>query len=278
MLNPIVQNSAGDKNSPLLLNGSIQSSNSNQEFELEDLFTAIGKRVFANAAILVLFGNTLSAIFSISAAVSLIQDNSSNPFNYSPCDYGDSLGNYTQCPYLPSPVFGTCLAIWSCYFCTLFVYKYHRTYPYFTNDLRFYLACDMVNNEWFLFVLVIVGFIFTFASGVTGIYYAFHNGAESSVGSIFVFMFVNSHSLFAMLGGHYSRLKGLTFDQIFPSPIPLKPGFEAGRKIFLSHRDVFDSLIEVVLLCHVSGNDKELEKIGDPKQLKAVVALLCGEK
>jgi hypothetical protein len=55
------------------------------------------------------------------------------------------------------------------------------------------------------------------------------------------------------------------------------PSQEAGRKIFIPHRDLFDRLVEA-MLSHASGNEKELLKIGNPTQLKEVVAFLCKDK
>jgi hypothetical protein len=56
MLNPIVQNNINHIHS----DNSIQSlPSSNQDFDLEDLST-IGKRIFANSTILILFANTHS--------------------------------------------------------------------------------------------------------------------------------------------------------------------------------------------------------------------------
>ena len=244
---------------------------------LDNLLVSYIRRFFMQLEIFILFGNTLSAIFSISAAVSLIPR---TDYSYDFCDWGNPTGYFVQCPYLPSPAFGTCLAVWTLYFTTIFLYRFQRCLPYYTHDVRFYLACDMINNELFIQIMVYIGFVFTFASALAGIYYSFHNGTENTLGSILVFLVVNIHSLYGMLGGRYKKLQTIiNLEEVFPSPIYLKSSnFPAAQKPFITLRDFFDALAERVFHAQVLHDDKIIEEIGDIDQIKFVTNLLMSNE
>jgi hypothetical protein len=243
--------------------------------EIDDIFTSFCKRMFMQMDIFILLGNTLSAVFSITAAVSLIPQ--TRFVIGTICDYGEELGEFVQCPYLPSPVFGACLSVWILYFTTIFLYRYHRSLAFFTNDLRFFLAADKINNEWFILIMVYVGFLFTIVSAGTGLYYAFHNGTETTIGSILVFVFVNIHSLYGMHGGRFPKLKELSLARNFPSLILLNPDHSLLRNPFQPHRTFFDGLISVVMASYAKNSELELQQLGDPQQLKFVTNLLRSE-
>lgn len=158
-------------------------SESYKGYELEDFFISLGKRVWMQIDVIVMLVNTINACFSISAAVSLIPKESHGQYNF--CDYGENgepLSVGVQCPYLPSPTFISLLTVWTLYFVTIFAYKVHRTFDWWSNDLRFYMACDMVNNDIFMYIMACVGMVLTIASGLCGIYFVTQNGSDDSLG------------------------------------------------------------------------------------------------
>lgn len=175
--------------------------------DLDHIFVSIGKRCYAQINLLVLAINTISAVFSISAAVSLIEED--DDFRYNFCDYGSPVSIGVQCPYLNSPTFICFLVVWILYFITLGLYKYHRTIDYWTHDLRFYFASEAVAFDLFIQVMVKIGLVLTLASGFGGIYFVIHNGTTTSLGSIFVFMAVNLVNLKALGNGKYEVLSNL---------------------------------------------------------------------
>lgn len=159
--------------------------------ELEDLHISVGKRIYAQIDMIIMAFNTINAVFSISAQVSLISEDAYSHF-FRICDYNDGtpLNVLVQCPYYPSPVFISFIITWTLYFVTIFIYRYQRTIEYWSNDLRFYLACDMLNNEMFMYIMVFVGVLLTFVSAIGGIYYATHNGSDTTIGKCLVLCFL----------------------------------------------------------------------------------------
>ncbi|RYH05181.1 hypothetical protein EON65_45420 [archaeon] len=159
-------------------------SDSYKGYELEDIFISFGKRVWMQIDVIVMCFNTINACFSISAAVSLIPKYNYGEYTF--CDYGDNgepIGIGVQCPYLPSPTFISLLTIWTLYFLTIFTYKVHRTFDWWSNDLRFYMACDIINNDIFMYIMVYVGIVLTLLSGLCGIYFVTQNGSDESLGN-----------------------------------------------------------------------------------------------
>jgi hypothetical protein len=267
--------------------------------EMESIFASIGKRLYAQMNIFVMCANTVTAVFSISAAVSLIPQ-PATMWRYDFCDYGEPLSVEVQCPYHSSPVFLTFLVLWSLYFATLFSYKFHATYDYWSNDLRFYLANDMLNNSFFMFVLIVVGMILTMVSSIGGISYVIHNGSTQSIGSILVFTGVNMFNLYNLLGGEFQALRGCSMERDFPEPVMID--LSVSRKlevtytatyyhtkdtppvikrkpvdgIMVKHRDVLDFVVECVLQsCMRSGDGSLLKNLGDPILIEDVVRKLA---
>lgn len=263
--------------------------------ELEDIFTSLGKRIYAQMNIIILCANTIAAVFSISSAVSLIEEDDDWTLRqYQFCDYGNPKAVTVQCPYENSPVFLVFLIIWSIYFITLFTYKFHGTADYWSNDLRFYLANDMLNNSLFMFVMIIIGMILSVISFVGSMYFVAHNGTTQSLGSIFVFFGVNVHNLYNMMGSEIQALKGLSMKD-FPDHIIVnlsvsrevqhkyvqkvslsaEPPIIARRpvdRITAKYRDVLEFVVECVVHSKLPGGDPTLlQKLGNPEQLEDVV-------
>eukprot|EP01033_Poteriospumella_lacustris_P001819 gene1819-1319_t len=263
--------------------------------ELEDLFTSIGKRIYAQLNIIIMCANTIAAVFSITSTISLIEkDDDWTMQQYQFCDYGPPLSVAVQCPYETSPIFLCFLVIWSIFFITLFTYKFHGTADYWSNDLRFYLANDMLNNSLFMFVMIIIGMILSMISVFVTIYFAAHNGTTQSLGSVFVFFGVNVHNLYNLMGSEVQALRGLSMKD-FPQQIMVKlsvsrevqhkyiqkvslsaePPIIARRPvdgITAKYRDVLEFVMECVVHSKLPGGDPTLlQKLGNPEQLEDVV-------
>lgn len=186
LLKSLVGPPADEENEPAPAQGNlVRPPDPYRNAELEDLHVSIGKRIYAQLDMIIMAFNTINAVFAISAAVSLIPKYDYSLYSF--CDYGDNgkpLSIGVQCPYLPSPVFISFLIVWCLYFLTIFSYRFHRTIDYWSNDLRFYVACDMLNNEIFMYIMVLVGIALTFVSAVGGIYFVTQNGSTASLGKI----------------------------------------------------------------------------------------------
>lgn len=278
---------------------SLNRKQNQTHLELESLHVSIGKRLYAQLNVLVMCANTIAAVFSISAAVSLIpKDDDFELMRYDFCTYGPPLTVEVQCPYHTSPVFLTFLIIWSLYFITLFVYKFHGTYDYWSNDLRFYLVHDMLNNTFVMFVFVIIGMVLTLVSCVGGIVFVCQNGSIPSISSILVFTGVNLYNLHKMFGGEFAALKNCHLHKDFPVPIMIdlsvsrlltvqdsSSGAKGGivyRKpvdhITATHKEVLDFIIESVLRQQLETDEQAhkflLRRIGDAALLEDVVKKL----
>lgn len=292
----LMENLIGETTSPMAQYANTSPSNPRsrrKEIELENVFVSLGKRIFAQMNILVMFVNTLTAVFSISASVSLIRKEATAMYNF--CDEGWPLYLEVQCPYTSSAAFISLLTIWILYFATMFIYKFSGTYDYWSNDLRFYLAHDILQNEWFMFVLVILGMVLTVGSAFTAVGYVIHNGTTASIGSILVFLCVNLYNLFKMAGGDIPALKVLSMARDFPDPvgINLNAAVEVHRKrcsatghpqpkavdsIFANHRDVLDYVQLCILQKHLQGDGSALDQLGDSSQLEEIVSRLLQPK
>lgn len=263
--------------------------------ELEDIFTSIGKRIYAQMNILIMCANTIAAVFSISSAVSLIEEDDDFTLRrYQFCTYGDATSVTVQCPYESSPVFLVFLILWSIYFITLFTFKFHGTVDFWSNDLRFYLANDLLNNSVFMFVAVVIGMILTAISSIGAISFVIHNGTTQSLSSIFVFTGVNMYNLYNLLGSEVQALKGMSIDD-FPRSIMVnlsvsrevshkyvqrvnltaEPAMIARRPVdgvTAKYRDVLEFVVECVVHSKLPGGDPTLlQRLGDPEQLEDVV-------
>ena len=175
------------------------------------------------------------------------------------------------------------ITIWACYFTIILTYRLQRTFSYWSNDLRFYIAYDMLNNEFFMLVLIGFGILLTFVSAVTGIVFVSQNGSTSSLGGIFVFVVVNWVHLYLMIGGHFQhlRIKAGNVLEIFPQPIYLHLPSQAkdtirGKNLqnsFVNHADIF----EYILFC-IAYDEERLQALGDPQQISEAMQILFPSK
>lgn len=247
--------------------------------ELEDLFLSLGKRIYAQIDMIVMMFNTINSVFAISAAVGQIpKDELSWMFNF--CEYGggEPLGVSVQCPYLPNPVFISFLTAWIIYFSTIFAYRFHRTFDFWSNDLRFYVACDLLNNDMFMYILAFVGVVLTLVSAIGGIYYVTVNGSTASLGNILVFTGVNMLNLKGLVGGRFKALAGQrNAEKVFPQPIIIALPNASAMNLhgaLLSHRDVFDIIVQANGLALLERDDKVLRRVGDVALLREAIRIL----
>lgn len=249
----------------------------NKERVLEDVWVSVGKRVYAEIDIIILFGNCLNACFYIPQAISMIPKDDDMVLNqYDFCEYGEPEKLYVQCPYLESPTF-LGFVIWcTLYFVSFFVYKFIWTFEYWSNDLRFYIAYDVVNSQRVCKVFVAFGIVFTIVAGITGLGFAAHNGSSDSVGGILSFVFVNFYTFGQMWG---SRFQDKNMMDLFPNEImihlPIANAYNFDG-ITLSHTAVYNYIYEIVIATVLFGDDDEsrLKAIGDPNQLKQALGTL----
>lgn len=259
-----------------------------QPHELEDLHISIGKRIYAQMDILVMFLNTINAVFSISAAVSLIPQYDYSSYTF--CDYGSPIAIGVQCPYLPSPVFISFFVAWTLYFMTLITYQWSNTYDYWSNDLRFYIACDSLHNTVIMRWFVYIGILLTIVSAIGGIVYVCHNGTTSSLGNILVFTCVNMYNLSKMMSSRLKALQYLSLTKDFPNPVYIKLPFVLAnghmQGITVNHNEIFEYLYQSIAISSLSresdgqekanvDGDKMLRDFGDVAQLKQVAVLLA---
>jgi hypothetical protein len=200
---------------------------------------------------IVLFPNTMVAIFSISAQVSLIPQYDYSSYTF--CDYGSPQAIGVQCPYLTSPAFISFAVIWISYFTALFIYQISYSWDYMTNDVRFYIICDLLHNEQVLLLFVYSGIVLTITSALVGIYFVCHNGTESSLGSIFVFTAVNIYNYITMYGSKLMALRSISrqqFEEKFCKPVYfVLPSYlqtvTKGYGVLVGHNDVLDYIYHV---------------------------------
>ncbi len=245
--------------------------------ELEDLHISIGKRIFAQMDVIVMFLNTITAVFSISAAVSLIPQYDYSSYTF--CDYGSPVAIGVQCPYLPSPVFISFFVAWTFYFIGLISYKWYHTNDYWSNDLRFYLVCDNLHNTYVMKCFIIIGFILTIVSAIGGITFVFKNGSTASLGSIFVFASVNFYNLSKMMSSRMKVLAQIDIIGDLPHPVYIKlpPSLTDGHMqgVTLNHNEVFEYLYQAVAISTMVGDEQRLAAFGDPTVLKQVALILA---
>jgi hypothetical protein len=247
-----------------------------QLVELEALHISIGKRIYSQIDVIVMFLNTMTAVFSISAAVSLIPQYDYSQYTF--CDYGPPIAIGVQCPYLPSPVFISFFIAWILYFFSMMTYKWFHTYEYWSNDLRFYIACDSLHNTFPMKCFIYIGMILTIVSTIGGIVYVFHNGSTSSLGSIFVFASVNLYNLSKMMSSRIKTLLTLNLERDFPHPIHIRLPLVLTKNhidgIILNHNEVFEYLYQLITVAALTGKEEPLMQFGDSTQLREVALLL----
>jgi hypothetical protein len=251
--------------------------------ELDSEIVALGRRLYAQFDLLILFINCLSACYSIPAAVSLIPNDASANYNF--CDYGPPDGVFVQCPFLESPIFIGFVLVCTIYFVTFVTYKIFRTYEFFTNDLRFYIATDMIVNDTIHKMFVYFGVLFTISGGIAGLAFVFHNGTTDSVGGILTFVFVNLFTLRQIMNGKYACLNDHDMNRLFPVPIYFKlPHIQSTlRLIVTNHADIFDYLLQSMVYSKsllaedsvVGGGATALQDIADPILLTQSLETLC---
>lgn len=177
----------------------LDTSSSGDKDDTTDLL----KKILTQSDLLVMFGNTIISVFTISAAVSLVPRDDAT-ISYTFCDYGENGEADTvlvQCPYLPSPAFISVICIWMLYFCVTFLYKFMLTSQFHSSDLRFYMACDKHNTRIVHRILIGIGVFLTVVSGLFGVSFIVSNGNDAAVGGILVFMTLNIYNLY----GKYSH-------------------------------------------------------------------------
>jgi hypothetical protein len=242
--------------------------------ELDSEVVAVGRRLYAQFDLVVLFANCVSACISIPAAISLIPTDSVFALQ---CDYGQSLGAYQQCPYTTSPIFMGFMGFCIVYFLSFITYKIYNTFDYFTNDLRFYIASDMVVNDFVHQVFVYVGFGFTVTGGLAALGFVIKNGTTDSIGSILTFMFVNFFTFRQLMRGNYVSLYKQDMRTLFPRPIYFKlPRVKSPfRLIVMNHGTIFSYMLEAMICSYAANNDSLLVEMGEPQALRAAIQTLC---
>lgn len=245
--------------------------------QFESSLSSFFKRLYAQLDLLVMFVNVIIAVFSISAAVSLIPTD--NSMLFTGCDYGAPLATNVQCPYADSPSFAAFLSVWTIYFAVFLSYKIAKTGKYDTMDLRFYLASDMVNNRIFHRCMVGLGVVLTLVSAIVAISFVCHNGTVESLGSIFTFVGVNLYTLFTMRRGKLLALqKHHTIAAVLPTPVWItvptaNPGNLYG--IAIPHSALTEYIVFAVLLSVSEGDSHPLNAMcSDPEILKFVALII----
>ena len=251
--------------------------------EYDEVWVDVGKRVYSQMDIIIVFLNCVSACFSISAGVSLIPSNNMNYAQF--CDLGNAIGQYVQCPYVESPEFLCILGVCIIYFSAFIIFKILWTFEFMTNDLRYYISCDMVINSVIHKCFVLFGIVFTFAGGFTGIGYVIHNGSTDSLGLIFTFMGVNFYTFASMFRGRYRVLYDSEVTLLFPDPVYIRfPDASLSNLsgVLINHRDLFDDIMRACVsglnrsgeTCNTGDQDMYLSKYGNPSQLRQVLQTL----
>jgi hypothetical protein len=247
--------------------------------DLDPIFLSVAKRIYAQINLVILAANTIAAVFSISAAVSLIEED--DDFRYQICDYGNPVSIGVQCPYTQSPIFISFLVIWTIYFTILCTYKYHRTVEYWTHDLRFYFASEAVAFDLLMQVMVAIGVVLTLISGLGGFYYVIHNGTTTAIGSIVIFIAVNLVNLKALANGKFDVLATRPIDELFPQPIYIKLIPQSSWKnlfgVCYHPQEVIDLFLQLTLQSYqyasknnVAASQEEIHKPSN-KENKAVL-------
>lgn len=248
----------------------------------EDPFSTFIKRVFAQLSLLVMFANTLSSVFSISAAVSLIPDDNAAP-RYHFCEYGDNNqadGVFVQCPYVPSPVFQTFISLWVVYFVVYFSYKFWVTSAYETNDLRFLIFCDKFNSTTFNRVLVGLGVLLTFVSGIGAGQAVVHNGTTDSISPILVFMIVNWYNLYHMAVCKFQVLHDMDMhkEEAFAQAIVIttEPVWSVLNLngLLVQQSTVFQYISDALNASLLNNNNQHIAAIGNVAQIHMAMRVL----
>lgn len=248
----------------------------------EDPFYSFIKRIFSQFSLIVMCANTISSVFSISAAVSLIPDDNAAAM-YRFCDYGndnEASSVYVQCPYIPSPVFQTFLSLWCIYFVTYFTYKYYDTSCYMTNDLRFYVYCDKFNSTLVNRIMVGLGVLLTFVSGIGAAQSVVHNGTTDSIGPILVFVLVNIYNLVYMAMCRFKTLSTMDMEKSEAFMRPIEITTEPIWSIYnlngmlVTHQNLFDHISYALNASLLTNSDKHVAAIGNVAQIRLAMKVL----
>lgn len=194
---------------PVLMTESLLVPNQVRDIQ-DSVMMVIGKRLFSEAHLLAMSVNVITAIYSISATISLVNiPASEEDHSVDYCAHGEPLFEQAQCAYANTSTFIGFITIWIVYFIIFLIYRLARSSKYSTTDLRFYLVCDMTNNEPLNKFLVLLGMGLTVICGGVALGYAakdifvFNVGG---VGQILVFMGVNLLTLFQIRRGRFTSL------------------------------------------------------------------------
>ena len=248
----------------------------------EDPFSTVIKRVFAQLGLLVMFANTLSSVFSVSAAVSLIPDYDAAP-RYHFCEFGSNNqadGVFVQCPYVPSPVFQTFISLWVIYFVIYFSYKFWVTSAYETNDLRYLVFCDKFNSTMFNRILIALGVLLTALSGVGAAQAVVHNGTTDSISPIIVFMLVNWYNLYHMAVCKFKVLHDMDMhkEEAFAQAIVIttEPVWSALNLngLLVQQATVFQYISDALNASLLTNNDQHVAAIGNVAQIQLAMKVL----
>ena len=248
----------------------------------EDPITTFIKRLVAQIGLIAMCANTISSVFSISASVSLIPNKDYNNL-YNFCTYGENNeaeAIYVQCPYIPSPLFQTVLSLWCIYFSFYFSWKYYWTSEYETNDLRFFVYCDKFNSTIVNRVLVVLGLLLTFGSGLSAVSSVVQNGSIASVAPIFVFIGVNTYNLIHMGTCRYKALYDIDMSTSPAFRDPIVINTEPMQTIFnlygflINHHALFEYLSNAINASLLTNDVKHAAEVGNVAQLYLVMKTL----
>ena len=255
----------------------------------DSLIVSVGKRIFSELQLLAMSINVITAVYSISATISLVSTpTTSESLNY--CAHGEPLFEQAQCAYANQPTFIGFITVWILYFAVLLLYRFSHTSKFATSDLRFYLACDITNNQPFNQGLVLLGIALTLGCGGVGLNFALRDSFVASVGGIgqiLVFVSVNVLALLPIRCGRFTSLQdpsavSKALGEETPVQLPMASTMNL-QGVVVSHADVFGYLMCAALadrsaLAHgktTSGYGyRFLSEMGNPRQLSDLAELL----
>jgi hypothetical protein len=250
------------------------------------------KRLFSELQLFAMSVNVISAVYSISATISLVTIPSGS-VSVNNCAHGEPLFEQAQCAYANRPTFVGFITVWIIYFIVLLLFRFMHTSKFSTTDLRFYLACSMVNDEPLNKLLVLLGMGLTVACGAVGLTYALEDSFVTSVGGvgqILVFVGVNMLALFQIRRGSFASLcdplvAAAALRQEIPIRLPMAPTGSL-KEAVVAHSDIFNYIICAALADTGARDDATTDSVdaavggdclaamGDPRQLRSVARLM----
>lgn len=189
--------------------------------------------------------NTFNQIFTLARSVATfgLPDNYSystyssvnagSGYHIVTCNYGNVESVLTLCPYNEDLLFRLLLILWAIFFVSFISFRLIATMKFNTGDLRFFVACDMLNRSSANIIFVIVGMGLTVCSFLVILVYvlpqmAFSSNASTTILNGFVFCGLNCYAL----NGFFTRTYTIKSLSVFPDPIPFRVPDELANEVF----------------------------------------------